>query len=183
MQKFFYNLFTIKNLSVIIIVRCTKVKENFMKKSTKKKLKKIFNLYNFAVLGCIILIVISLIIIIEPDFGSIFKNNTNISQAKDEVVQTYDENAQNTEENKNEDKKVVESKNSTKEVSEKDARKLAKKQFKELNEKHLNVDDFEVLKIERDGEEYYYISSAENTVEIKISTGEITRINSVKVEK
>ena len=118
----------------------------------KNKLKKIFNLYNLAILGCVIIIIISLIIIIEPDFSNII-NRTNTSEQK-------------TEEG----------------ISEEKAVKIAKKKFKELGEKNINDDELEVLKISRQGEEYYYISSKENTVEIKIIGGNITRVNSVKVE-
>jgi hypothetical protein len=140
-----------------------------MKKSVGKKLKKIFNLYNLAILICLILIIVSLIVIINPDFSSlsnIFKKET--VSVSEEDTKTVD------------DVKVVSNK-SDKEISEKEARSLAKKQFKELGEK-VKEDDLEVLKIQREGEEYYYISSAENTLEIKISSGDITRINSVKVE-
>ena len=136
-----------------------------MDKSTKKKLKKIFNLYNFAVFGCVILIIISLVIIIEPDFSGIFKkDNKAVTKVEETSNKDQEESKENTEQKKQEYVKIVESDNKGEEISEKDARKLAKKQFKELNEKDLDIDKFEVLKIEREGEEYYYISSAENTV-------------------
>ena len=119
----------------------------------KDKLKKIFNLYNLAITVCVIMIISSLIVIFEPNFGDII-SKTNTSNQEEEKI----------------------------EISEEKAVKLAKNQFKELGEKDIQTNDFEVLKINRDGEEYYYISSKENTVEIKIDTGEITRVNSVKVK-
>lgn len=128
----------------------------------KKKLKKIFNLYNLAILICVVVIIGSLIIIIKPNFSGMFKKKTAVTS--DNGV------------------KIVSNDNNGGEISEKDARRLAKKQFKELDEK-VKEEELEVLKIERNGEEYYYISSAKNTLEIKIKTGEITRINSVKVGK
>lgn len=155
-----------------------------MEKSTKKKLKKIFNLYNLAIVACVILIVVSLVIIIEPDFSGMFKSDNNVVVENKEVTDKNQQGSkENTEPKKSDDVKVVANDNSGEKISEKDARKLAKKQFKELGEKDIDTDALEVLKVEREGQEYYYISSAENTVEISVKTGEITRINSVKVEK
>jgi len=128
----------------------------------KKILKKIFNLYNLAIFVCVVVIIVSLIIIIKPDFSGIFKKK-EISTSDNDV-------------------KIISNDKSGEEISESDARKLAKKQFNELKES-VKEEELEVLKIERDGEEYYYISSAKNTLEIKIKSGEITRINSVKVQK
>ena len=62
------------------------------------------------------------------------------------------------------------------------ALKVARKKFEELGEK-VNEKDLEILKIERKGEFYYYISSKENTVEVRISDNKITRVNSVVVDK
>lgn len=64
----------------------------------------------------------------------------------------------------------------------KKALKVARKKFEELGEK-VNEKDLEILKIERKGEFYYYISSKENTVEVRISDNKITRVNSVVVDK
>ena len=140
-----------------------------MKKSTKKKLKKVFNLYNLGILACIVMIAVAVIIIAEPDFSG-------ITIRKSSETAEVDQNSE-----KNDGVNIVQNETG-KEVSEKEARKLAKKQFKELDE-NVDVDDLEVLRITREGEKYYYISSENNTCEVKISTGEITRINSVKIEK
>ena len=67
-------------------------------------------------------------------------------------------------------------------TSEKQAKKTAVKQFKELGET-TKEDELQIMKIQRKGEEYYYVTSKENTLEIKISTGKVTRINSVIVEE
>ena len=69
-----------------------------------------------------------------------------------------------------------------KEITEENARKLAKKQFKKLGEKNIKEKGLNVEKIQRKGEEYYYITSEKNTLEIKIDSGKITRVNSVAVE-
>ncbi len=52
--------------------------------------------------------------------------------------------------------------------------------FNELGEK-AQKEELEVLKIQRKGELYYYISAKENSVEVKISNLEITRVNGVLV--
>ena len=67
------------------------------------------------------------------------------------------------------------------EITEEKAKELAIKQFKKLGEKGLSKDKIKTIKIDRDGEEYYYISSLNNTLEIKIHGGKITRINSASV--
>ena len=73
-------------------------------------------------------------------------------------------------------------KKSNREISENDARKVAKKQFEALGEAKIKTDELKVQQIRRSGEEYYYISSKENTLEIRIKYGKITRLNSVSVE-
>lgn len=90
---------------------------------------------------------------------------------KDNFKPKSDENSQTSEiHNKNDDKQKEK------------ALKVARKKFEELGEK-VNEKDLEILKIERKGEFYYYISSKENTVEVRISDNKITRVNSVVVDK
>lgn len=120
-----------------------------------KKLKKMFNLYNFAMVLCIIVILFSLYIIIKPhiNFSSISKEQTNVQEDEGK-----------------------------KEISEDKARKIAQKKFKELGEKKVNKDSLKVTLIQRDSELYYYVCSLDNTVEISQKTGKIIRINSANVE-
>ncbi len=59
---------------------------------------------------------------------------------------------------------------------------IAVKKFKELGEK-VKKEQLEVLKIQRKGELYYYISAKENSLEIKISDLQITRVNGILVDK
>ena len=90
---------------------------------------------------------------------------------KDNFKPKSDESSQTSEiHNKNDDEQ------------KKKALKVARKKFEELGEK-VNEKDLEILKIERKGEFYYYISSKENTVEVRISDNKITRVNSVVVDK
>ena len=90
---------------------------------------------------------------------------------KDNFKPKSDESSQTSEiHNKNDDEQKIK------------ALKVARKKFEELGEK-VNEKDLEILKIERKGEFYYYISSKENTVEVRISDNKITRVNSVVVDK
>lgn len=120
----------------------------------KKVVKKIFNLYNLAVLACIALIGVSLFIIFKP--------RKNYTPSGIEIVNTGVKEGEN--------------------ITEEKAKKAAVKQFKKLKE-NTKIEELEIIKIKRDNEEYYYISSHENTLEIKINGGEITRINSAPVKE
>ena len=128
-------------------------------KKFTKIIKKIFRPYNLAIFGCIIVIFASMFVIFKPD-----KNNTSTENSKDS----------NT--------KIEIIKSDEKEITEEKARKLAKKQFKKLGEKNIKENELNVEKIQRKGEDYYYITSEKNTLEIKIDSGKITRVNSVAVE-
>lgn len=129
----------------------------------KEKLKNIVNLYNIAVVICVVVIVVSLCIILKPEDGGIFaKQKEKLMVDGVEVIQS--------------------NKKETEEISEKEARRIAVKQFKKLNE-NVKEDSLSVTKIQRKGEEYYYIVSQKNNVEIKIMGGKITRVNSSLVEE
>lgn len=125
-------------------------------KKFRKIIKKIFRPYNLAIFGCIIVIFASMFVIFKPDTKN---TTTEKSNTKTEIVKTEE-----------------------KEITEENARKLAKKQFKKLGEKNIKEKELNVEKIQRKGEEYYYITSGKNTLEIKIDSGKITRVNSVAVE-
>lgn len=129
----------------------------------KEKLKNIVNLYNIAVVICVVVIIVSLCIILKPEDGGIFaKQKEKLMVDGVEVIQS--------------------NKKETEEISEKEARKIAVKQFKKLDE-NVKEDSLSVTKIQRKGEEYYYIVSQKNNVEIKIMGGKITRVNSSLVEE
>ncbi len=125
-------------------------------KKFTKIIKKIFRPYNLAIFGCIIVILASMFVIFKPDTKN---TTTEKSNTKTEIIKTEE-----------------------KEITEENARKLAKKQFKKLGEKNIKEKELNVEKIQRKGEEYYYITSEKNTLEIKIDSGKITRVNSVAVE-
>lgn len=127
-----------------------------VKKKFRKIIKKIFRPYNLAIFGCIIVILASMFVIFKPDTKN---TTTEKSNTKTEIIKTEE-----------------------KEITEENARKLAKKQFKKLGEKNIKEKELNVEKIQRKGEEYYYITSEKNTLEIKIDSGKITRVNSVAVE-
>lgn len=129
----------------------------------KEKLKNIVNLYNIAVVICVVVIIVSLCIILKPEDGGIFaKQKEKLMVDGVEVIQS--------------------NKKETEEISEKEARKIAVKQFKKLNE-NVKEDSLSVTKIQRKGEKYYYIVSQRNNVEVKIMGGKITRVNSSLVEE
>ena len=119
-----------------------------------RKLKRLFNAYNIAILICVILILGSLYIILMP--------NKKYDKNGIEIIQTGIEQSE--------------------EISEENAKKAAVKQFEKLGEK-TKVEDLKSVKIRRGEIEYYYISSAKNTLEISVIGGKIERINSVLVQE
>lgn len=129
-------------------------------KKTIKTIKKIFSLYNLAILACIVIIIVSIYVIFKPNNKEKSADKNVTQNVKIEVV-----------------------KSNTKEITEENARNLAKKQFKKLGEKNIKEEELSVEKIQRQGEKYYYISSKENTLEIQIKSGKITRVNSVAVQE
>ena len=70
-----------------------------------------------------------------------------------------------------------------KEITEEKAIKEALNRFDEMGEENLTEDNLEVIKILRKGEYYYYISSPDNSLEIRISDGKVVRENSVLVDE
>ena len=70
-----------------------------------------------------------------------------------------------------------------KEITEEKAVEKALKRFEKMGEENLTKDNLEVLKILRNEEYYYYISSPDNSLEIRVSDGKIVRENSVLVEE
>lgn len=121
-----------------------------------RKVRRLFSIYNLAIILCVIAIVVSLIIILKP------KSSKKITADGVEIVQA----------------KI----GSDEQISEKEAKKIAVKQFKKIGESNIDENNLEILQIQRKGTEYYYVASKENTLEIKIAGGTITRINSVVVE-
>lgn len=122
-------------------------------KELKKKLTRALTPYHIATTICLIVLITSLCIILKPETKKTPSGITVVSSK--------------TKENE--------------EITEEEAKELAIKQFKKIGEKNLEKDKINIIKIDRNGEEYYYVTSAENTAEIKIKGGQITRINSASV--
>lgn len=122
-------------------------------KELKRKLKRALTPYHIATTICLIVLIISLCIILKPETKKTPSGITVVSSK--------------TKENE--------------EITEEEAKELAIKQFKKIGEKNLEKDKINIIKIDRNGKEYYYVTSAENTAEIKIKGGQITRINSASV--
>lgn len=127
-----------------------------LNKNVSKKIKRFLDPYNVAIIICIIIIAVSLYIIFKPN------NSENLTPSGIEVVQS---NAKEGEE-----------------ISEQQALEIAVKQFKILNEE-VKEENLNIIKIQRNNEKYYYITSANNSLEIKIDSGKVTRINAAPVEE
>ena len=156
-----------------------------MQKTAKNKLKSIFSLRNIAIAICILVIIIVVVILIfEPDFNKNAEQQATIASTSQNDSNIPQNNQEPEEQNASEDNKdhnVVQNNNSGKKISEEDAKKLALRQFNELGEKDLNESELKIKTIKRSGELYYHVASQNNTIEIKIETGEITRINTKEV--
>ncbi len=115
-----------------------------------------------------IIIGIILVVIIGITIGTLYEldKSHQIFGGNLEGIFTGKESAQ--------DKKKQEDKQKEKAIEK------AINKFNELGEK-AQKEELEVLKIQRKGELYYYISAKENSVEVKISNLEITRVNGVLV--
>ena len=118
------------------------------------KLNKYF-IYGLIIICCVILLVVGLYFFLKPE-----KSKT--TQGGIEIVDT----------NVKEDA----------EISEEESKEVAVRQFKKLDENESKA-DIDIKKIKRQGEEYYYITSNKNTMEIRLKGGKITRINGEPIEK
>lgn len=130
-----------------------------MKLKLKRKLRRIFSIYNILIFICIVVSLVSLYLFFKPNlnfFGMKYKEVDGV--------------------------KIVETKIKEDEViTEKQTRKVAVKQFKELGE-NIKEEDLNVKKIQRKGEEYFYVVSPKNSMEVKLVGGKITRLNTVPIE-
>lgn len=131
-----------------------------MKVKIKRKLKKLLNLYNLAIAACVVLIVVALCVMLKPDSKeetSKASNNTKVAQS--------------------------EKKDNKKQIKEEKAREIAKKRLEQLGENDVKEAELDVKKITRNGEDSYFISSTNNTLEVRATDGKIIRINSVVVDE
>ena len=121
-----------------------------------KIIKALLKPYSIVIIVCAIILIASIIIFVKED-------NVKVTEEGIEIIQS----------NLSEDE----------EITEEQAIKQAKKQFDKLGEKDLKEEQIEINKIRREDIQFYYITSPENSLEIKIKGGEITRINSVLLEE
>lgn len=156
----------------------------------RRKSRRLISTHSLLIILCLLLIAVSVHMLFSEDVEQMVvgkaKEQTQVQNQEKDQNQLQTENqtkpTANNQVTQKEDVKVVENGNSANEISEQEARKLAVKQFKELDEKWIKEKDLEVLEFSRANEYYYYISSKENTIEIKKNGGKITRINSVPVQ-
>lgn len=139
----------------------------------KRFKKKKFKWHKLVIIICLALIIVSLYFIFKYKDKLNFKNifgGSNISSINDKnnTVDGVEIVPNDNKENK--------------EISEEDAKNIAIRQFANLGE-GANPNKLNVIRLQRNGEEYFYVSSPKNTVEIRISDGKITKINSVVVEE
>ena len=149
-----------------------------------KKSRSFISTQNLLIILCLILIAVAVHMLFseEDEEMIVGQAKEQIQNQEKEQTENQTKTTANNEVTKKEDVKVVQSRNSANEITEQEARKLAAKQFKELDEKWVREKELEVLEFSRANEYYYYISSKENTIEIKKDGGKITRINSVPVQ-
>lgn len=171
-----------------------------------KKHRRVFNLYNLAILICLATIIGAVIILFEQDSTMIPEAWKNwYREAKISVSAKFEEWTTNKEEKPKEENKINDNYNNTNnlynnidinsttneppdvsgqgEETEIAAKRKALIRFNELGETGITIDDLEFMKIKRQSEDYYYIASPSNSLEIKVSTGNITRVNSIPVDR
>ena len=156
----------------------------------RRKSRRLISTHSLLIILCLLLIAVSVHMLFSEDVEQMVvgkaKEQTQVQNQEKDQNQLQTENqtkpTANNQVTQKEDVKVVENGNSANEITQQEARKLAVKQFKELDEKWIKEKDLEVLEFSRANEYYYYISSKENTIEIKKDGGKITRINSVPVQ-
>ncbi|MCI8397644.1 MAG: hypothetical protein HFJ52_08635 [Clostridia bacterium] len=183
-----------------------------MRGKRAKKRRKVFNIYNLLVLVSIVIIGGSAYVLLlrngidlkeyppisyvvewveglgkEKEQDSNQQKNQNQNKPNDNTSKNNNTNSSTTTpKDKNETNKpyVIDPGVSVLEdITEEKAKEIAIEQFKVLGENSLTPDSLECIKIKRDDTLYYYVSSAKNTIEIKIEGGVITRINSELVAK
>lgn len=141
-----------------------------------KRFKKKSNSHKFAIIICLAIIIGALCFI--------FKDN--LINIKDNLINIFNKNDITATDN---DKKTVDGveivpndNKESMEISEEEAKDIAIRQFANLGE-GANPNKLNVIRLQRNGEEFFYVASPKNTVEIRISDGKITKINSVIVEE
>lgn len=126
------------------------------------------------------IIILSIIIIVLSAIVGfvIYKNNVNQNPSKEEILAGIEE----KDKIRNELKDIIngpENVDENYQIPISEAREKAIKIFNSLGEYDLSKDNVHVREVHRNGKKYYYVSSLENSLEIEINTGKITKINNV----
>lgn len=171
------------------------------RREKREKKKKGFNSYNLIVIICLIVIVGSLYIVLNKNekvagdlkntineattwtkgtFGNIFSSEGETKTEKQDQNKQVQKEKDYTQENKTKEQNTN---NIKAEVTDEtvinvtQAKEMAIQEFVKLGEEGIKIDNLTVRGILRDNERYYEVSSQKNKLEIKISTGKITRVN------
>jgi len=126
-----------------------------------KKMKKGFNIYNLMIVMC----VIALIVLAVFFFTMLKPKNEDNNKLVVGGVEIVEPEIKETDE-----------------ITEEQAKKIAVKQFKNLDE-DTTAEQLKVTQIRRGQVEYYYVTSAKNSMEIRILGGKVERVNSVLIEE
>lgn len=158
-----------------------------MGKRYLKKKRRVFTLYNFMIVVCIVVILGSAYYLFDLGdevSGFIASTKETVGNFISNIGKSSNENKGNTKNEKKPSNNGNGAGNSSNdgEITEDEAKDIAVKRFTTLGEQNVSAESVSVKKIRRSGEEYYYITSAENTLEVKIKGGNITRVNSVIVD-
>ena len=143
-----------------------------MKRKTVKWIKKHINLYNAGIIVAVLMILISLIVIFRSNIASGF--SAIGSTIKDITYHPVERDFNGV-------KVVASKKREDQEITEDEAREMAVTQFERLGESGLDKDSIRVMQLKRNDDLYFFITSEENTMEIRIKGGTVTRINAVVV--
>ncbi|MCI8620543.1 MAG: hypothetical protein HFJ50_01655 [Clostridia bacterium] len=116
------------------------------------------------------------------------KETTGANMAnKEDVLKTPDENVQtdkpeNTPDPTTKPNSSNGSSSNGKEITEGEAKIIAKDKFESMGETNISTDELDIIKIKRKEVLYYYVASKQNTLEVRIEDGVIVRLNSEIVE-
>lgn len=118
----------------------------------------------------------------EPTGANMTANETSSLGSNEEDVRT--EEPANTPEQTPTTKPISSegSKSGGNEISEEDARRIAKEKFESMGENGIQEGSLDVIKIKRKEVLYYYVASSQNNLEVRIEDGVIARLNSEVVE-
>ena len=147
-----------------------------------KNKRKSLDESNIVLVAILVIVVIALIVVFIPDKKEEPKNqNLQVISPEEKVNVQEEVNELNVVANPQDyDKNVTVNVVATAghQISQTEAAEIAVKQFSQLGEP-VKADELRILDLERDGEDEFYITSKNNTMEIRKRDGKITRLNAV----